>query len=125
MASIGTLTAGISHEINNPLAGIKNCMSRIEKEPENMVQNLKYIELINEATEKIEEIIKPLLTFSRKSELKMSISPIGQIIDSALLLTEYRIRNHKIEVHKNYDPELLVLTSTNHVEQILINLDSK
>lgn len=122
MASIGTLTAGISHEINNPLAGIKNCMSRIEKEPENMVQNLKYIELINEAIDKIEKIIKPLLSFSRKSELKMSVTPIGQIIDSALLLTEYRIRNHKIVVQKNYDPEILVLTSTNHVEQILINL---
>lgn len=122
MASIGTLTAGISHEINNPLAGIKNCMTRIEKEPENMAQNLKYIELINEAIEKIENIIKPLLSFSRKSDLKMSITPIGEIVDSALLLTEYRIRNHKIAVKKNYNPEILVLTSVNHIEQILINL---
>lgn len=122
MASIGTLTAGISHEINNPLAGIKNCMTRIEREPENMKQNLNYISLINEAIDRIEKIIKPLLSFSRKSELKFSWNPVDQLINNALLLTEYRIKKSNIEVEKKFDSEILIYTSVNHLEQVLINL---
>lgn len=122
MASIGTLTAGISHEINNPLAGIKNCMTRIEREPENMKQNLTYISLINEAIDRIEKIIKPLLSFSRKSELKFTWNPVGQLINNALMLTDYRIKKSNIIVEKDFDPEILIFTSVNHIEQVLINL---
>jgi len=122
MASIGTLTAGISHEINNPLAGIKNCMTRIEREPENMKQNLSYIELINEAIDRIEKIIKPLLSFSRKSELKFSLNPVEHLIDNALLLTDYRIKKSNIIVEKRIDPNIFIFTSINHLEQVLINL---
>ena len=122
MASIGTLTAGISHEINNPLAGIKNCMTRIEREPENMKQNLSYIELINEAIDRIEKIIKPLLSFSRKSELKFSLNPVEHLIDNALLLTDYRIKKSNIIVEKRIDPNISIFTSINHLEQVLINL---
>lgn len=122
MASIGTLTAGISHEINNPLAGIKNCMTRIEREPENMKQNLSYIALINDAIDRIEKIIKPLLSFSRKSELKFSWNPVGHLINNALLLTDYRIKKSNIIVEKIFDPEILIFTSVNHIEQVLINL---
>ena len=122
MASIGTLTAGISHEINNPLAGIKNCMARIEKEPENMKQNLTYIELIKDAILKMENIIKPLLSFSRKTDLKISEITVGKIINSAVQLTDYKIKKSNIKVNMNFDPEITVLVGVNHVEQVLINL---
>lgn len=122
MASIGTLTAGISHEINNPLAGIKNCMSRIEKEPENVKQNIRYIELINDAIDKMEGIVKPLLSFSRKSELKFVNISIGKLLDNALNLVDYRVKKSSIEVIKNYDHDINVFVSVNHIEQVLINL---
>ncbi len=122
MASIGTLTAGISHEINNPLAGIKNCMSRIAKEPENIKQNIAYIELINEAIEKIENIIKPLLSFSRKSDLTFKSMAVCSMVQSALLLTEHRVRKCNIEIENNCQPDVYISTSGNHLEQVLINL---
>lgn len=122
MASIGTLTAGISHEINNPLAGIKNCMGRIAKEPENVKQNIAYIELINEAIGKIENIIKPLLSFSRKPELIFKTTTLCSVIQSAMQLTEHRIRKCNIVVENNCQQDVLISTSVNHLEQVMVNL---
>jgi len=122
LASIGTLTAGISHEINNPLAGIKNCMSRIEKEPGNVEQNIRYIELIKDAVEKMEGVVKPLLTFSRKTEFRIEQVAMDELVEHALSLTDYRIRKSGIHIQKNMQPELRISVSANHMEQVLINL---
>ena len=122
MASIGTLTAGISHEINNPLAGIKNCISRMEREPKNTEQNLKYLELIKDATNKMEGILNPLLSFSRKTELKYSESSLDVLINNALQLTDYRIKKSKIEVIADLDPQIKIIVSQNQFVQVLINL---
>ena len=122
LASIGTLTAGISHEINNPLAGIKNCVHRIEKEPENAEQILKYMALIRDAIEKIENVVKPLLDFSRKTDLVMLEADPREIVEKALTLTEYKIRKSNIEIERSFEDCPPVMVAKNLLEQVLINL---
>jgi two-component system NtrC family sensor kinase len=122
LASIGTLTAGISHEINNPLAGIKNAMNRIEKEPENIQQNIKYIELIKDAISKMEGVVKPLLSFSRKSDISITKVPIQSIIENALQLADYKTKKANIQIEKQIQANCEIHISVNHMEQVLINL---
>ena len=70
----------------------------------------------------MEGIVKPLLSFSRKSELKFVNISIGKLLDNALNLVDYRVKKSSIEVIKNYDHDINVFVSVNHIEQVLINL---
>ena len=122
LASLGTLAAGVAHEINNPISGIKNCINRIIKNPKNVDQNSKYIILIKEATEKIENVVQHLLSFSRKQDILFEKTDLNLTIDSAVLLTTYKLEKNYILVETDYCERYYVNGSTNHLEQIFVNL---
>jgi len=122
LASIGTLTAGISHEINNPLAGIKNCINRINKDPENNEQNLKYFDLIKDATERIEDVVRPLLDYSRKNEINLSVFSPEKLINKTLDLIEYRIKKNEVKIESRFDPDIFIKSNANLCEQVMFNI---
>ncbi len=122
LASIGTLTSGIGHEINNPISGIKNCISRISKDPENTEQNIKYFELIKEATYKIENVVKHLLDFSRKQEFVFKKTDPSVILENAISLASHILEKHQISVKEDSPDNMAINASAVHLEQVLLNL---
>lgn len=122
MAAIGTLAAGIGHEINNPISGIKNCAIRIAKKPENIEQTIKYVQLIQDATDKIEDVTRHLLDFSRKQEINyLDINPANFLDDSISLIT-FKAQKAQVAIHRNFQKGLTIKGSQNHLEQVIINL---
>jgi two-component system NtrC family sensor kinase len=123
MASVGSLTAGLAHEINNPLAGIRNCIRRIEEKPENISQNKAYIEMMSEALQRIEKVVEGMLNFSRKQEFKFSHVDLDKIIDNSISLVNYQIEKSQIALKRftNNNPTLLY-ASQNHLEQVFVNI---
>jgi two-component system, NtrC family, sensor kinase len=123
MASLGTLVAGITHEINNPIAGIQNCIRRISESPENIKQNIAYIELMSEAVDKIELVVKGLLNFSRKQAIQFEEIDLKAIIENILILSAFQLEKSRITIKKkNLDNPIIVNGSTNHLEQVVLNL---
>ncbi len=123
IAAIGTLSMGIAHEINNPIAGIQNCLKRISENPKNIEQNLTYIELMDEAINKIKNVVQGLLNFSRKHDLIFTIIDIKKIINNILILIAYQLEKSNITIVKDY-PENIpnIKGSFNHLEQVFLNL---
>jgi len=123
MASLGTLSAGLAHEINNPIAGIKNCMRRIAEAPENIKQNIVYIELMEEAVMKIEKVVGGLLNFTRKPKFEFTDFNLVDVIENVLLLSSFQLEKSRIAIVKNYDNhKKLCYGSQNHIEQVILNL---
>ena len=123
LAAIGTLTAGLAHELNNPVAGIQHCLKRILKSPDNVVQNKQYLLMMEEATQKIVTELQSLLNYSRKQDMKFKDVDIYSVIESALLLVEYKLDNFTIAVSKEYIiHKPLIRGSSSHLEQVLLNL---
>lgn len=123
MASLGTLSAGLAHEINNPIAGIKNCMRRIAEAPENIKQNIVYIELMEEAVLKIEKVVGGLLNFTRKPKFEFTDFNLVDVIENVLLLSSFQLEKSRITIVKNYDNNKKVgYGSQNHIEQVILNL---
>ena len=123
LAVVGTLTAGLAHEINNPVAGIQNCIRRIKETPQNLEQNKKYIKLMGEAVNKIENVVSDLLNFSRKPSTDFIQVRLVDIIETALLLVGHRLEKHRIAVSKKIQNNLQnIRGNKNELEQVFVNL---
>ena len=122
LAALGTLASGVAHEINNPISGIKNCINRIIKNPENTEQNIKYINLIKEANDRIENVVQHLLKFSRKQDILLEKTNLNLIIENAISLTNHKLMSSKVAVLVDYSKAYFVNASSNHLEQVFVNL---
>ena len=123
MASVGTLTAGLAHEINNPLAGIRNCIRRIEDKPDNLKQNKEYIAMMSEALQKIEKVVEGMLNFSRKQELAFSSVKINQLINNSITLVKYQLEKSNVQLNYNgSENDVVINASPNHLEQVFLNI---
>ncbi len=123
MSSVGILSAGIAHEINNPIAGIKNCLRRIENSPDNIEQQKKYIDLMNDAVGKIELVVSGLLDFTGKHNFVFNQLDFVEVVENVLLLSSYQLEKSRISVIKNYAQKSFVVSgSKNHLEQVVLNL---
>jgi len=122
LASLGTLSAGVAHEINNPISGIRNCTKRITKDPANIEQNTKYILLIQEATTRIENVVQHLLNFSRKQDILLQKTKLNTVIENAIKLTSHKLSDQRIIVKRKFQRDHFVNASANHLEQIFVNL---
>lgn len=83
LASVGRLSAGIAHEIGNPLSAILGYASILLKEARDGEEK-EYLEYIEKETERIQRIIKGLLDFSRPSEVEIEELDVNSIVQSTV-----------------------------------------
>ena len=122
LASIGTLTSGIGHEINNPLSGIQNGINRILKNPSNLDQNIEYLNMIKEATLRIENVVHQLLDFSRKQDVIFEKKNPVDILDDTINLIKYKMDNNNIKIKFEICCTHQINASINHLGQVFLNL---
>ncbi|MBE0583873.1 MAG: sensor histidine kinase [Desulfofustis sp.] len=125
MATLGQLSAGINHELNQPLAAIRsyadNARQFLEKGRE--VEAVWNMAQISELTDRMAQIGIQLKEFSRKSSGKLEIVPLHGVIDGALEILSSGIKKNLIVVDVRIEPEQLQV-SANQVllQQVLVNV---
>lgn len=122
LAAIGILSAGVAHEINNPISGIKNCINRINKAPDNIEQNIDYLIMIQQAVDKIELVVKQLLSFSRKQDFIFDKVDLRQIIEESIALSKHKLQSCQIQIKTHFPSPIIINGSANHLEQVFVNL---
>jgi C4-dicarboxylate-specific signal transduction histidine kinase len=127
LATLGELTTGVAHELNNPLNNIGlfvgNIIDRIrvgEQDSERIVDDL---ERVVEQVQKATEIITHLRTFGRAAPITLEPVPVQAVIDRALSLVHEQLRLRLISVSLDFLSESpLVLGNPIQLEQVFINL---
>jgi signal transduction histidine kinase len=123
LATIGQLSAGIAHEINEPLAtilGFAQLIEKGEKVPPEAVEDSKKI--IN-ATLHSREIVRKLMLFSRQMPPKKGNVNLNQIIDEGLYFLESRCQKSGVSIIKLLQPDIPeVNADPNQIHQVLVNL---
>ncbi|MFA5353854.1 MAG: ATP-binding protein [Thermodesulfovibrionales bacterium] len=122
-AALGQLSAGIAHEINNPLGGIRLCFNNLMDTPMDEETRGQHIEVINSGFERIKNIVKQLLDLSRSSELYPSSASINTIVESVVTLTEYTAKKKGIIILTDLSNEMPeIMLDTHKLEQVFLNL---
>jgi C4-dicarboxylate-specific signal transduction histidine kinase len=127
LATLGELTTGVAHELNNPLNNIGlfvgNAIDRIELaglEPEPVVRELRHaLQQVRKAT----EIISHLRTFGRAAPVSREPIALKQVIERALALMPEQFRLREIVVTLDLGPDdPVVVANSIQLEQVFINL---
>jgi signal transduction histidine kinase len=123
MAAVGTLAAGVAHEVNNPLAGILTCIEALRANPDDAEMRRRYLDLIHDGIKRIEHIVLNLLDFSRPRELRAEPTSVNHNLRHVAELVDYQLRKHKIEVRFELDShEPIVMADHFQMEQLFLNL---
>lgn len=123
LAALGTLVAGVAHEINNPLAGLYNCLRRIETAPDDTSQTKKYAGLMRKALRHIETTVQNLLNFARQNELTTQPVNLNAIILNAVELLHYKMKKHGIDLKLDLAENLPAIHGDEiALEQVFLNL---
>ncbi len=126
MTSLGRVTAGIAHEIRNPLSGIYiylKALKQIYNQMGDITKVVSIIDKIELASCKIESIIKRVMDFSKPSRPQFVMADLNRYIDEVTKLTAVTLRKKDIRLVKDLDSSLPECYAEPHlIEQVVLNL---
>ena len=123
LAAMGEMAAGIAHEINNPLTGVLG-YAQIMLARENIPEDIKGdLRLIADSSQRVAEIVKRLLTFTRQAKPVKSLVNLNELIDDTLKLRDYVLKTANIKVFTRFDQDLpLSVVDPGQLQQVFLNL---
>lgn len=123
LASLGEMSAGVAHEINNPLAIIAGNLSLLPKFKDTPEKFESKIEAIKKSVNRIDKIVKGLKKFSRTSDgIVRREENLQSIVGEALLLTESNAKKNNVEIILQVPSDAKIICDPVEIEQVLINL---
>lgn len=123
LASLGEMSAGIAHEINNPLAVIAGNLPLISKYRDQPEKLETKVAAMNRAVVRIEKIVHGLRKFSRTSdEVQRQEESVLSLIEEVVTLIEPKAKRNSVLVRHCYDPVRPLYCDLVEIEQVLVNL---
>jgi signal transduction histidine kinase len=125
LAVIGQLTAGMAHEINNPIAVIQGNLDLLRHTLGPQADGVKTeLDLAQQQVERMRLIVTQMLQFARPAEFAGYVQEVdtAQAMEDSLVLTDHALRERSVRVQRDFAPGLRAAINRQELQQVLVNL---
>ena len=123
LASLGTLTAALAHELRNPLVAIKTFTQLLPERFEDEEFRNHFLQIVSGEVDRISTLINELLEFARPSDPKVDQENINDILDSILFLVTTGTKKKHIQIVKDFSASLpSVPIDREQIKQVFLNI---
>ncbi len=123
LAALGQLSAGMAHEINNPLFVISGRLEMLKEEKLNS-KIKETIDLIESQLNRIRKLVDRFLKFARKSTPSLEASSIDEIIESVLPMVRYnKSLSDKVKIEKYFEKNMpKIMADVDQIQEVFLNI---
>ncbi|MGO8988666.1 MAG: ATP-binding protein [bacterium] len=122
LASLGTLTAGLAHEIRNPLVAIKTLTQLLPERLEDEEFRDQFLKIASGEVDRIATLVNELLDFARPSDPRLDFENINTILDGMILLVSTETKKKKVDILRSYADLPPAQIDREQIKQVFLNI---
>ncbi|MGH8095305.1 MAG: ATP-binding protein [Chthoniobacterales bacterium] len=122
LASLGTLSAGMAHEIKNPLVSIKTFAQLLPERYQDSDFRETFFSLIGHEVDRIDSLVNQLLRFARPAKPLLKPMHVHEVLEKALLLVGHRLYQKDIKLTRSWQADVdTIRADADQIEQVFLN----
>jgi signal transduction histidine kinase len=124
LVALGTVTAGVAHEIRNPLASLRGLTELLGRGVQPDDPKRKYVDTMLDAIDRLNRLIEDLLLFSSPKADDRSQIDLAQVVSETVSLARHGVGDRRVSLQLSLDPasRLVVRGNRERVGQVLTNI---
>lgn len=122
LVELGTIAAGVAHEIRNPLASIRTFAQLLPERADDVEFRTEFAKLVLKDVDRVSSVIESMLAFSRPAQVTVGQHAAVELVEEALLLAQPRLKGKRVEVIREFHEQPILRVDRQQILQILLNL---
>jgi signal transduction histidine kinase len=122
LVELGTIAAGVAHEIRNPLASIKTFAQLMPERMEDPEFKNEFSKLVLKDVDRITKVIESMLAFARPAQVTMGSHSANDLVEEAILLVQPRLKSKKVELTREFHGNPVITVDKHQILQVLVNI---
>jgi signal transduction histidine kinase len=122
LVELGTIAAGVAHEIRNPLASIRTFAQLMPERVDDPEFRNEFGKLVLKDVDRITKVIESMLAFARPAQVSIKEHSANELVEEAVLLVQPRFKAKHIELTRAFHGNPIVKVDKHQILQVLVNL---